>query len=57
MWPPILPCHGTNARYAQQDDTQNMDVLLSTVKVDLAKLKPQIERLLIDVKQDPDRSR
>jgi hypothetical protein len=34
-----------------------MDVLLSTVKVDLAKLKPQIERLLIDVKQDPDRSR
>jgi len=33
----------------------NTDVLWGTVKEDLPKLKQQIDRLLIDVKRDPDR--
>ena len=33
----------------------NIDVLWGTVKEDLPKLKQQIDRLLIDVKRDPDR--
>ena len=33
----------------------NLDVVWSTVKDDLPKLKQQIDALLIDLKRDPDR--
>jgi uncharacterized protein with HEPN domain len=35
----------------------NLDVVWSTVKDDLPKLKQQIDGLLIDLKRDPDRER
>jgi len=57
---PSLPWHEMRAmrnRMIHNYFDINMDVLLGTVKHDLPKLKPQIERLLFDVKQDPDRSR
>lgn len=35
----------------------NVDLLWGTIKDDLPKLKQQIDRLLIDLRRDPDRSR
>ena len=54
---PSLPWHGMRGmrnRMIHNYFDVNSDVLWVTVKEDLPKLKQQIERLLIDVKRDPD---
>jgi uncharacterized protein with HEPN domain len=57
---PSLPWHEMRAmrnRMIHNYFEVNVDLLWGTVKDDLPKLKQQIERLLIDLKREPDRSR
>ena len=57
---PSLPWHEMRAmrnRMIHNYFDVNVDLLWGTVKDDLPKLKQQIDRLLIDLKREPDRSR